>query len=177
MSLVRRFARPLLASSFIVSGVDRLRDSDSSQHLTKVIDLASKSAPQLSSLRGQEKLVGQALAGSQVVAGTLFALGKFPRFSSAVLVATGTINAYVEYAAAEANTADQKSARRNHTVRNASLLGAVAITAVDTNGSPSLSWRAQKLGDQVAKKSSQLVADAKDAGADAQKKVEDLFAS
>lgn len=80
MSLVRRFARPLLAASFIVSGIDRLRDPESTKHLAKGLEVASKTTPQLSALRGQEKLVGQVLAGSQVAAGTLFALGNLPRF-------------------------------------------------------------------------------------------------
>lgn len=177
MSLVRRLARPMLASSFIVSGVERLRDPDSTKHLSKAIGLASKAAPQLRALEGQEKLVGQALAGSQVAAGALFALGKLPRFSSTVLLATGAINAYVEHQASEAQTTEQKSARRQSTVRNASLLGAVAIASVDTDGNPSLAWRANKLGQQVAKKSSQLAGDVKDASNDAHKKVENLFAS
>lgn len=176
MSLVRRFARPLLASSFIISGVDRLRDPESSKHLAKVVNLAATSAPQLSVLRGQEKLVGQALAGSQVAAGALFALGKLPRLSASVLLATGTINSYVEYRATEAETKEEKTARRNAAVLNGSLLGAIAISAVDTDGNPSLAWRASKLGDQVAKKSHQLASDVQDAASDAQKKVEDLFA-
>ena len=128
MSLVRRFARPLLASSFIISGVDRLRDPESSKHLAKVVNLAATSAPQLSVLRGQEKLVGQALAGSQVAAGALFALGKLPRLSASVLLATGAINSYVEYRATEAKTKEEKTARRNAAVLNGSLLGAIAIS-------------------------------------------------
>ncbi|MDY6051935.1 MAG: DoxX family membrane protein [Rothia sp. (in: high G+C Gram-positive bacteria)] len=176
MSLVRRFARPLLASSFIISGVDRLRDPESSKHLTKVIDLAATTAPQLSILRGQEKLVGQALAGSQVAAGTLFALGKLPRLSASVLLATGAINSYLEYRSQEADTKEQKTARRNTAVINGSLLGAIAISAVDTDGSPSLAWRASKLGDQVAKKSHQLASDVQDVASETQKKVEDIFA-
>lgn len=175
MSLVRRFARPLLASSFIVSGVDRLRDPESSKHLAKVVNLAATSVPQLAVLRGQEKLVGQALAGSQVLAGTLFALGKLPRISSTVLLATGSLNSYVQYRATEARTSDQKAARRNAAVINGSLLGAIAISAADTEGNPSLAWRASQLGDQVAKKSQQFAADVQDAASDATAKVEDLF--
>lgn len=177
MSLVRRFARPLLASSFIVSGVDRLRDPESSRHLAKAVNLAASSTPQLAVLRGQEKLVGQVLAGSQVVAGTLFALGKLPRFSSAVLLMTGALNSYVEYRATEAETKEAKTARRNAALVNGSLLGAIAISAVDTDGSPSLAWRASKLSDQVAKKSHRLASDVHEAATDAQKKVEDLFSA
>ncbi|WP_237187945.1 DoxX family membrane protein [Rothia nasimurium] len=175
MSIVRRFARPLLASSFILSGVDRLRDPESSQHLAKVVDLAATASPQLAVLRGQEKLVGQALAGTQVAAGALFALGKLPRFSSTLLFITGTVNSYVEYRAAEADTKQKKLARRNAAVVNGSLLGAIAISAVDTDGNPSLAWRASKLGDQVSKKSSQLAADVQSVAQDAQKKVADVI--
>lgn len=175
MSLVRRFARPLLASSFIISGVDRLRDPESTKHLAKGLEVASKTTPQLSALRGQEKLVGQLLAGSQVAAGTLFALGRLPRFSSTVLLITGSINSYIEYRAAEAGTQEEKSARRHDALRNASLLGAISIAAVDTDGNPSLAWRATKLGDRVSKKTGQLKADVIDAAHEAQKKAEDVF--
>ncbi|WP_421082850.1 DoxX family membrane protein [Rothia nasimurium] len=175
MSLVRRIARPLLASSFIFSGVDRLRDSDSSHHLAKVVDLAATAAPQLSVLRGQEKLVGQALAGTQVLAGTLFALGKLPRVSSSLLLVTGAVNAYVEYRAAEADTQAQKATRRHSAMVNGSLLGAIAISAVDTDGNPSLAWRANKLGHQVAQKSSRLANDVQAAAQDATQKVTDVL--
>lgn len=177
MSLVRKVARPLLASSFIVSGIDRLRDPDSSKHLTKLVDLAASTSPQLKVLKGQEELVGKVLAGSQVAAGTLFALGKFPRLAAAQLFITGAINSYVEYRAAEANTKNEKTARRNVALANSSLLGAIAISAVDTDGNPSLVWRASKLSDKVAHKSSQLASEVQDVAHDAQKKVSDLLSA
>lgn len=177
MSLVRRFARPLLASSFIVSGIDRLRDPDSAQHLATGLDLAAKTTPQLSALRGQEKLIGQALAASQVAAGTLFALGRFPRLSSTILLATGSINSYIEYRASEVETKEAKSARRHGALRNISLLGAISLASVDTDGSPSLAWRAAKLSDRVTKKTGQLKADVMDVAHEAQKKAEDIFSA
>lgn len=163
MSLVRRLARPALASSFIFSGVDRLKDpASSAAHLEKAVSLAASTNPNLAVLRGQERLVGQALAGAQVGAGLLFALGKFPRLSSTVLLGAGAINAYVEYMATEHESKEEKTARRNNLIKNGSLLGAVAIASVDTNGNPSLAWRANKLGEKVAKKSEQLTAEVAD---------------
>lgn len=175
MSLVRKLARPLLASSFIFSGVDRLRDPDSSKHLTKLVDLAASATPQLSVLKGQEELIGKVLAGSQVVAGTLFALGKFPRLAATQLFLTGAINSYIEYRATEAHTKEEQTARRNAALANGSLLGAIAISAVDTEGSPSLAWRASKLSDKVANKSSKIASDVQDVALDAQKKVSGLL--
>ncbi len=67
MSLVRRFARPVLASSFIISGVERLRDPDSTAHIAKALELASATIPQLALVKGQERLVGQAIAAKQVL--------------------------------------------------------------------------------------------------------------
>lgn len=168
MSIIRKFARPALASSFIISGVERLKDAEANQHLAKVLNLASKANPSLSVLQGNERIIGQALAGTQVVAAALFALGKAPRLSSGVLLATGAANAYVEYAATAADSKEAKAARRRAAVTNASLLGAIAITAVDTDGSPSLAWRASKLTDQVSKKTAQVTADVKD-------KTEEIF--
>lgn len=167
MSLVRKFARPVLASSFVLSGVERLKSpADANEHLAKAIDLAAKANPQLTVLRGQEKLIGQALAGAQVAAGTLFALGKLPRISSTVLLATGATNAYIEYRATEANTKDEKKTRARSALTNASLLGAIAITAADTDGNPSLAWRANKLGHDIAKKSEKIGSDIKDKSED-----------
>lgn len=177
MSLVRKVARPLLASSFIVSGIDRLRDPESAKHLTKLIDLAASVSPQLAVLKGREELVGKVLAGSQVAAGTIFAVGKLPRLAAAQLLITGAINSYVEYRATESTTKDQKVARRNAALTNGSLLGAIAISAVDTDGNPSLLWRASKLGDRVAHKSSQLASEVQDVAHDTQKKVSNLLSA
>ncbi|MFW0109680.1 DoxX family protein [Rothia sp. P6271] len=162
MSFVRRLARPLLASSFIISGVERLRDADSTVHLNRALELSSKAVPQLESFKGQEKLVGQVIAGTQVVAGTLFALGKFPRLSSVTLLGTGILNAYVEYQATEANSSEERASRRRHALTNGSLLGAIAIAAVDRDGNPSLAWRANQLSEKMAKKSEKISADVRE---------------
>ncbi|MBM7051055.1 MULTISPECIES: DoxX family protein [unclassified Rothia (in: high G+C Gram-positive bacteria)] len=168
MSLVRRLARPALASSFIISGIDRLKDPASSAHLKKAVSLAASTNPSLAVLRGQERLVGQALAGAQVGAGVLFALGKLPRISSTVLLGAGALNAYIEHKAAEHDTKEQKAVRRNNLVKNGSLLGAIALASVDTDGNPSLAWRANKFGETVAKKSEKITADVAE-------KAEDIF--
>ncbi|WP_035810232.1 MULTISPECIES: DoxX family protein [Micrococcales] len=168
MTIVRKLARPLLAASFIYNGVNRLRTPESAKHLKPVIDAAAKASPQLAPLRGQERLIGQAISATQVGAGALFALGRFPRLSSTLLLVTGSIDAYVEYVTAESETKEQKNARIAQGVKSASLVGAVALTSVDTEGNPSLAWRANKLGSDVKKKSSKLSDDLK-------KKSEDVF--
>ncbi|MEX3609582.1 DoxX family membrane protein [Rothia sp. LK2588] len=168
MSIVRRLARPVLASSFIASGLQRLQDADSNVHIAKAVDMAAHSAPQLAVLRGQERLVGQALAGVQVVAGTMFAFGKAPRLSAAALLASGAINSYIDFQATKAETDEQKKARNSKALAHTSLLGAIALAAVDTDGNPSLIWRANKLTSQAAKKSGKIAGEV-------QAKTEDLL--
>lgn len=170
MIIVRKLARPLLATSFIYNGVNRLRSPESAKHLKPIIDTAAKASPQLAPLRGQERLIGQSLSATQIAAGALFALGRFPRLSSTLLLVTGTIDAYVEYATAEKETKEQKNVRLAQGVKSASLIGAVALTSVDTEGNPSLAWRANKLGADVKKKSSKISDDLK-------KKSEDVFSN
>lgn len=175
MSLIRKFARPVLATSFVLSGAERLRAPEANQHLSSVLDVASKAYPAASALKGNERLVGQALAGTQIAAAALFALGKAPRLASSVLLASGAVNAYVEYKAAEAKTKDEKAARRRNALTSASLLGAVAITSVDRDGSPSMAWRASKLSDKVAKKTSELTDEVTAKAEDFVAKTEDLL--
>lgn len=165
MSLIRKIARPLLASSFIYDGVTRLRSPQGAEYLKPAVDAAAQARPELRSLKGQEKLVDQGLAAAQVVAGSLFAIGRMPRLSSTVLVVTGAVNAYVDFRSAEGPA---KDAILNDGLKNLSLVGAVALTSVDTEGNPSLAWRANKLGHEVAKKSNQITEDVK-------KKSEDIL--
>lgn len=168
MTIIRKLARPLLASSFVFNGLQQVRKPEGSQYLTPAVDVAAKARPELRPLRGQEKAIIQGMGVAQVAAGALFALGRFPRLSSTVLLTTSAVNTYVEFRAAEVSSKEAKQHRLATGLKNLSLVGAVAITAVDTNGNPSLAWRASKLGDDVRKKSEKLSKDVK-------KKSEDIF--
>lgn len=165
MSLIRKFARPLLASTFVYDGLQRLRSPQGQEYLKPLVDTAATTVPQLRPLKGQEQLIGQAAAGAQIGAAALFGLGRFPRLSSAVLLAAGALNAYTDFRRVQARHEDALVAG---TLKNVSLVGAVALTAVDTEGSPSLKWRAEKLGHDVAKKTDKITKDVK-------KKSEDLL--
>lgn len=157
MSIVRRIARPLLATGYVASGVESFRNSSSAaQHLSPVISAAGKAVPQLRPALQNQAVVAQGLAAAQVGSAVLFGLGRLPRVSACVLVATTALNAYADYSAAQADTAEQKAARRNTALKDSSLVGAVLLAAVDTEGSPSLLWRAEHIADDVRKNASKL---------------------
>ena len=90
MTLVRLAARPLLASMFVVGGLDAIRNAgkkvDAAEPVTdRLAPLLQKVFPQLTDDPQQLVRINGA---AQVGAGLLLASGHFPRLSATVLAAT-----------------------------------------------------------------------------------------
>ncbi|MGO2539767.1 MAG: DoxX family protein [Specibacter sp.] len=142
MSIVRVLARPMLASSFILSGIDRLRHADqTAAQLAPVLRPLSAALP----VDASEKTLARALAGTQVGAGFLLAIGKFSRPAAVVLALTAGLGAVVEYRTADTTTKENRSHRRNQLTKNIGLIGGALLASVDTAGRPGLAWRTEKL--------------------------------
>ncbi|WP_104165806.1 DoxX family protein [Arthrobacter sp. SX1312] len=152
MTLVRVVARPLIASSFVVSGVDRLRTAGATApQLKPVLTGVAKIVPSAGAITGNEKLVGQVLGATQVGAAILLGIGRFSRVAALLLTVTTTVNALVDYRSADASSPEGKKARRSQLLKNLSLIGAVLLAAVDTNGRPGIAWRAEHLATDARK--------------------------
>ena len=161
MSFVRLLARPLLATGFIASGVGRLRDSDqTAQQLRPTLDRVGAMVPSAAAVTGNPQLVAKALGATQIGAGVLLALGKLPRLSGLLLTGTAVLNTVVEYKNADTDTSEERGARRTALLKNLSLIGAVLLVAVDTNGRPGLAWRAGHLADDTRRSVASLGKDA-----------------
>lgn len=142
MSIIRVFARPMLASSFILSGIDRLRHADQTvQQLAPVLRPLSAALP----IEVGEKTLARVLAGTQVGAGVLLAAGKFARPAAVVLALTAGLSAVVEYRNADTATKETRANRRSQLTKNIGLIGGALLASVDTAGRPGLAWRAGKL--------------------------------
>ncbi len=152
MTLVRVLARPLIAGSFVFSGVERLRNAGTTApQLKPVLAGATKVVPSLGAVTNNEKLVGQVLGATQVGAALLLGIGRFSRLSALLLTLTATVNTMVDYRAAASKTPEDKKARRSQLLKNLSLVGAVLLAAVDTNGRPGVAWRAGHLASGARK--------------------------
>jgi uncharacterized membrane protein YphA (DoxX/SURF4 family) len=148
MSVVRFLARPLLASSFIIAGADKLKNADeTAEQLSPVLRRAADALP----VRVEEKTLARAIGATQLSAGVLFAFGKAPRLSASVLALTSALNTFVEWRTADIGTPELRSARRAALLKNASLAGGVLLASVDTAGRPSMAWRAQHFAADAAK--------------------------
>lgn len=158
MSVVRFLARPMLASSFVVAGMDKLKNADdTAQQLSPMLRRASDSLPFATS----DKTLARVIGGTQVGAGVLFGLGKFSRLSAGILVLVSALNTFVEWRSADISSKEGRDARRHQLLKNLSLSGGVLLAAVDTNGKPSLAWRAEHLAADARKAAGHLRADVK----------------
>ncbi|MDY3127362.1 MAG: DoxX family protein [Corynebacterium sp.] len=158
--MIRKIARPMLASVFVWDGVDTLRDPSASVKETEntLKHVRSLVPRQYSSYVPQDpELVARSIAGAKVGAGSLLALGKAPRTSAAVLAATTLPSLVGAKPFWKAKDAEEKATRRSNFMTNTALLGALFITTQDLEGKPSVLWRAQKAGARTNKKIQQAL--------------------
>lgn len=158
--MIRKLARPMLASVFVWEGVDNLRNA--SEHVKETegfLKTVRKAVP--SEYQGyipnDPELVTRAIGGAKVGAGSTLALGKAPRTSAAVLAAATLPNLIAKNNFWAADNKEDKETRRNGFLTNTALLGALFIATQDTEGKPSLRWRAQKAGQRTNKKIQQAL--------------------
>jgi uncharacterized membrane protein YphA (DoxX/SURF4 family) len=172
--LVRRIARPLLASSFIFGGIDTLRNPQSRVAgarpvVEKVAETADKQLP-VQVPKDVEQWV-KIDAGVKVGAGALFALGKFPRLSALLLAGSIVPTTLAGHRFWEADGAT-KQQQLIHFLKNLGLLGGLLIAAVDTEGKPSVGYRARRAASKAASATEKNLAKAQKRAAKAQKKAE-----
>jgi uncharacterized membrane protein YphA (DoxX/SURF4 family) len=142
LSVIRVLARPMLASSFIISGLDRLLHADeTAAQLSPVLGRVASALP----VQTSEKTLARVVGGTQVGAGLMLATGKFSRFAALLLTVTAGLTTVVEYRSADASTKEGKAHRRSQLAKNIGLAGGALLATVDTAGRPGLAWRAERL--------------------------------
>jgi len=148
MALTRRIARPMLASVFVASGVDVLRHPESRvKQAEPVTSMITKAVP---SLPDNTELLVRVNAGAQVGAGALLALGRAPRLSAAVLAGTLVPTTLAGHRFWEEVDPVKRKQQQTHFLKNLSMLGALILATFDTEGAPSLTWRAKRAARRAA---------------------------
>ncbi len=153
--MIRKIARPMLASAFVLDGTDMLRNtSDHVEDTESAIKTLRKVVPAAyaSYIPADPELVTRGLAGTKIAAAGLFGLGKAPRLSAAALALTQLPSLIGRNAFWKAEDDKAKSTKRNGFLTDTALLGALAILTQDTEGKPSLGWRARKGAKNANKK-------------------------
>jgi multidrug efflux pump subunit AcrA (membrane-fusion protein) len=93
----------------------------------------------------------------QVLAGSLLAIGKFPRLSAAALAASLLPTTAAGHRFWESDDKQERSQQQIHFLKNLSMLGGLLIAAGDTAGNPSLAWRGRHAA-RTAKREAALAA-------------------
>lgn len=165
MSVSRLIARPMLASMFLVGGVNALRHPEALAERAKpvtdrLVPLIAKAAPQLPIPQDAATLV-RLNAAVQVAAGIGLASGRAPRISSAVLAATLVPTTAAGHRFWEAPDPAAKAQQRIHFFKNVSMLGGLLISAGDTDGKPGVAWRTRRVAKDARREAKHLAATAR----------------
>ncbi|TWF94484.1 DoxX family protein [Saccharopolyspora dendranthemae] len=152
--LIRRLARPMLASIFIMGGIGALKDTPNhakgvAPMLEKAIDPVRDSLPE--QVPTDTETLVRIDAGVKIGAGALLALGKFPRLASLLLAGSIVPTTLAAHRFWEQDDPQQRAEQQIHFLKNLGLLGGVLLAAVDTGGKPSVGYRARKSA-RIAKK-------------------------
>ncbi len=151
MTIVRRLARPLLSSMFITGGIDGLRNSASK--VPAADPIAPAIAQRLPYLPEDTETLVKINAGVQLGAGTMLALGRFPRLSAALLAGSLVPTTLAGHRFWEEDDPTLRAQQQIGFFKNLSMLGGLILAAVDTAGQPGLAWRARHATRAVGKSS------------------------
>jgi putative oxidoreductase len=156
MTVLRALARPMMASIFVVQGFDTLRHPEKvAPRAEPVVRPLAERFPAAVPAKTEDAV---RLNGAvQMAAGTLLALGRFPRLSALVLAATLVPTTAAGHRFWEAEDDADQAQQRVHFLKNLSMFGGLLIAAADTSGQPSLAWRTRH-GARTARREASLVA-------------------
>ena len=151
MMVVRRIARPMVATMFIMGGLDSLRHPESKASAAAKVgpDLAEKAPVDLTTDPTELVKINGAV---QVAAGSMLAIGKLPRLSALALAGSLVPTTAAGHRFWEESDPQAKQQQQIHFFKNVSMLGGLLLAAVDTGGKPSLGWRARRAAKEAKKK-------------------------
>ena len=147
MALSRRIARPLLASVFVVGGWDAVlhpagkakKAEVVSEPLSESVGVGSVDAQTLVRING----------AVQIGAGVLLAVGKFRRLAALALIGSIIPTTYAGHRFWEESDPTTRAQQKVHFLKNLGLLGGLILAAFDTEGEPSLGWRAKRQAREI----------------------------
>src|ERR1700722_1211542 len=141
MAVLRLVARPMLASIFIAEGIDSLLHPDTKAPAAEAV--VRPLAEQVPVVPDQVEQAVRLNGAVQLVAGSLLAIGRFPRLSAAALAASLIPTSYAGHRFWESDDKQERAQQKIHFLKNVSMLGGLLIAAGDTAGNPSVAWRSR----------------------------------
>jgi uncharacterized membrane protein YphA (DoxX/SURF4 family) len=131
----------MLASMFIVGGVDTLRRPQPKVQAAEGLGLQDNT----------EQVV-KANAAAQVVAGLTLATNRLPRLSALVLAASLVPTTAAAHRFWEARDPAQRADQTQHFIKNLSMFGGLLLASVDTEGRESLARKTKRVSRGAARR-------------------------
>lgn len=165
MTAIRLLARPMLASMFVVGGVNALRHPKGHAEMAapvtdKIVPAAQKVAPSAPIPTDATTLV-RINGAAQVVAGLALATGRAPRLASTVLAASLVPTTAAGHRFWEESDPGQRQNQQIHFLKNVSMLGGLLLAGVDTEGKPGVAWRARRAASDAKREANSLAREAR----------------
>ncbi|WP_338836225.1 DoxX family membrane protein [Gordonia polyisoprenivorans] len=145
--ILRRIARPMLATVFIASGVDALRKPTGRAEMAgDFIESSLNALPEnvSAAVPHDPELLVRINGAVQVGGGLLLATGKFPRIAALGLAGSLVPTTFAGHPFWQETDPAKRNLQRTQFLKNVSLAGGLLIAAADTEGKPSLAWRGKR---------------------------------
>jgi putative oxidoreductase len=149
MTPVRFAARSLLGWTFVRGGYAALRHPEESAEAVR--PLVTRLSTRFPQVPKDPALVVRATAAVQIVAGAALAVGRAPRLCAVLLAGSLVPGGGLLPYHPDAETPEAKGRHSAEFQKNLAVLGGLALAAVDTQGKPSLSWRARRAAKDARK--------------------------
>jgi uncharacterized membrane protein YphA (DoxX/SURF4 family) len=148
----------MLASYFVAAGIKAIRDPESlvpaaEPLVDRVVPLVKEYAPeQVAGYVPENTVTLVRINGiAQLVGGAALATGKGRRLGALLLAGSLIPSTIAKHPFWTVQDPEERAQDRTHFLKNVSLLGGVLLASQDTEGKPSLAWRAQRGGESIAK--------------------------
>jgi uncharacterized membrane protein YphA (DoxX/SURF4 family) len=158
MSLLRAAARPMLSTYFVLSGVRALRNpgqfvADAQPVANRLVPAVQRMAPDqiADRLPTETRTLVRINGAVQAAGGLALATGKGRRFGAGLLALSLIPTTLARHPFWSRGEAESRAHDRSQFAKNVSLMGGVLIASADTEGKPSLTWRATE-GRQLSRR-------------------------
>ena len=141
MNILRAFARPMLATSFVLDGIDALtRPARHVERFEKVSPLLERAGlPPV--LTADARMLTRACGAVSVAAGLGLATGRAPRTCAAVLAALNVPFTLINNPVWAVSGKEARKQALSGLARGGAVGAGLLLAAVDREGRPSLTWR------------------------------------
>ncbi|MGH3333675.1 MAG: DoxX family protein [Nocardioidaceae bacterium] len=160
MTVTRMLARPMLASIFVVGGVNAFKNADKlvekAEPVTGRIVPAAKRVAPSAPVPTDTKTLIRTNAAFHVLGGLALATGRAPRLVSLALAGSMVPTTLAAHSFWQDSDPETRSANIVGFFKNMSLTGGLLLASVDTEGKPGLAWRAKHAATDVRREARHL---------------------